>query len=153
MAVLDKALEFSDAQSLASKSSGVTTKSTNVVDTRSNATYSGWKFLLGSSALLGTQDLGGSVWNVNVNTILVGAGAAVRADLVSKASASISSGATVIASVTFPAVSAAGTKKSIRLTPGTTALRYLGVNYTAVGAKLTSAKFDSFLNLGNEKYD
>ena len=146
MTVLDAALEFSDAQSLASKSSGTATVSTNLVDMRTSL-KTGW-------GATDTPEIGGITWNVNVNTILVGAGAAIRADLVTKASASsLSSGGTTVASVTIPAVSAAGTKKALTLPPGTTTLRYLGVVYTAVGAKLTSAKLDSWLGLDNEVYD
>jgi hypothetical protein len=146
MAVLDAALEFSDAQALASVSSGASVKSTNVVDTRKNLYTDAWGTAINA-------EIGGSVLNVNVNTILVGAGAVIRADLVSKADVSISSGATVIASVTVPAVSVAGTRFSLKLPPGTEALRYMGILYTAVGAKLTSAKFDAYMSLDSEKYD
>jgi hypothetical protein len=146
MAVLDAALEFSDAQALASVSSGASVKSTNVVDTRKNLYTDAWGTAINA-------EVGESVFNVNVNVAMVGAAATIRADLVSKADVSISSGATVIASVTFPITSPAGTRKSLRLPPGTEALRYMGVLYTSVGGILTSATFDSFLSLDSEKYD
>lgn len=146
MTVLDSKLEFSDAQALASKSSGAVTVATNTVDLGT-----GNKNTWGTAI---NPQLGGSIWNVNVNVALVGAGAAVLCQLVGKASASsMSSGSTEIARVTLPAVSVAGTKKSIQLPPGTQSLRYLSVLYTASGAKLTSATLDSYLNLDNEVYD
>lgn len=141
MGVIDGKLEFSDAQALANKSSGVTTVSEDLVDLSSGRTQKNdW------AGTLTTFDISKSEWAVRVNTALVGAGAAIVAKLVTKASASsISSGYTTIASVTVPALSAAGTKFAVPLKVGQTALRYLGVLYTASGAKLTSAKFDSFI--------
>ncbi len=148
MSVLDKALEFSDAQALASVSSGGSVKCTNQVDSRNNVYKNTW----GASI---DAELGFSKWVVSVNTALVGAGAAIRAQLVTKeADASISSGGTVIAEIFVPAVSAAGWRKSIEIGPGTSFKRYVGVVYSASGAKLTSAKFDSWLALDHaEKYD
>ena len=83
-------------------------------------------------------EIGGLYFNIEVKTALVGAGAAVRADLVTKASASISAGATVLASITIPAVSAAKFAKRIQLAPGTECLAYTGVLFYASGANLTS---------------
>jgi hypothetical protein len=140
---MDAKLEFSDAQALANKSSGASTVATNIVDMRT-----GLKDTWGTAK---APDISDMVWNVNVNTALVGAGAAIVATLVTKASASsISSGGTVIAQVTIPALSAAGIKKAVKMPTGQKTLRYVGVYYTASGAKLTSAKFDSWLGLDNE---
>ena len=146
MSVLDSTLVFSDAQALASKSSGVST-----VSTSKPSAGSGNKNTWGTTI---NPQIGGLTWNCNVNTAMVGAGAAVVASLVTKASASsMSSGSTTLASLTFPAVSPASTRKSVQLTPGTQCLAYLAVVYTASGAKLTSAKFDSWLGLDNEVID
>jgi hypothetical protein len=141
--ILDAALEFSDAQALGAVSSGNSVLSTNAVDLRTGMVDT-W----GSAKV---PELGNAVWNCRVNVAMVGAGSIVTANLVTKAAdASLSSGATVLASLTFPAVSAAGVKKALKLLPGTTALRYLGVLYTVSGAALTSGTFDSFLSLDNE---
>lgn len=146
MAVIDNALEFSDAQALGAVSSGNSVVSTDKADLMGSRSFkSDW------GAALTQAELGGSTWNVKVHTALVGAGAAVVANLVSKtANASISSGATVIASVTIPALSAAGYKKAVHLPAGTKANRYLGVLYTASGANLTSATMHSYLNADAE---
>ena len=148
MAVLDAGLELADAQALASKSDTVSTQGNkDPIDTRKNV----YKNAFGDAI---NAQIGNSVFNVGVNVALVGAGAAIRADLVSKADESISSGATVIASITIPAVAAAGWKGSIKISPGTQALRYMGVLFVASGAKLTSATLDSWLSTDHaEVYD
>lgn len=146
MAVIDNALEFSNAQALGAVSAGSSVVSTDKADLMGTRSFKNeW------GTALTQAELGGSEWNVKVHTALVGAAAVVTANLVSKAAnASISSGATVIASVTIPALSPAGFKKSVKLTPGTKAYRYLGVLYTVSGAKLTSATMHSYLNLDAE---
>ena len=146
MSVIDSTLSFSDAQALANLSSAATTVSTSkpaIQNTNKNT----W----GSSI---SPQIGGLVWNCNVNTAMVGAGAAIVASLVTKANASsMSSGSTVIATMTFPALSPAGTRKALVMPPGQQCLAYLGVLYTASGAKLTSAKFDSWMGTDNEVID
>ena len=135
----ERNLEFSDAQSLASKSSGASTKSTHI-DYMARSNVNAW----GSAQ---NPQIGGMSVAVQVNTILVGAGATIIPKLVTKAAnASISSGATVVATLpTIPAVAAAGTKVSVILPPGTERLAYLGMLYTVSGAKLTSAKLNAQL--------
>jgi hypothetical protein len=143
--IIDKALEFSDAQSIVltySASTAITVESTTVVNLGTGRT-DGWGTTI-------NPDIGGLVWNTRVNTIMVGVGGIITAELVTKADASLSSGATVVASVVFPAASAAGTKAKVTLPRGTTALQYLGVNYTNSAAAVTGSKFDSFLSLDNE---
>ena len=146
MSVIDSTLSFSDAQALGAVSSG-----SSVVSTSKPSAGSGNKNTWGSSI---SPQIGGLTWNCNVNTALVGAGAIITAKLVTKASASsMSSGSTELARLTFPALSARGTRKSVQLTPGTQCLAYLAVVYTASGAELTSATFDSWLGLDNEVID
>lgn len=136
---------MSDAQALASLSSGSATVSTVKPDLGT-----GLKDTWGTTD---TPEIGGLTWNCVVNTALVGAGAAVVATLVTKAStSSMSSGSTVLATHTFSALDAAGVRNAaVRFEPGTNTLRYLATVYTASGAKLTSAKFDSWLGMDNEK--
>lgn len=136
--VMDAALEFSDAQSISGSSA---VQSTNVVDMR-NGLEDTW----GTSK---DPDLSNMVCNINVNTAMVGASITVQVDLVTKADTTLTSGATVLGSVTFPAVSASGTKKSIKIATGVETLRYVGLVYTPSGA-LTSSNFDAYLSLDNE---
>ena len=135
----ERNMEFSDAQSLASKSSGASTKSTNV-DYMARSNYNAW----GSAQ---SPQIGGMSVTVQVHTLLVGAGATIIPKLVTKAAnASISSGATVVATLpTIAAVAVPGTKSSVILPPGTERLAYLGMLYTVAGAKLTSAKINAQL--------
>lgn len=147
MGIFDNDLELSDAQSLASKSSGVKTVSTVTIDLTGGASLlDGWGNTITYDAFEGRK----MKWNLQVNTALVGAGAALLCTLVTKAtSASMSSGATELARVTIPALSAAGVKYSIGL-PTTASLRYLAAVYTASGAKLTSSKLDSWISIDHE---
>lgn len=146
MSVLDAGQEFSDAQALGAVSSAGTVVSTNIKDNRASQ-LDEW----GNSR---DPSLGDSVLNVNVNVVLVGASATIRCDLVTKeADASISSGGTVVASVTIPAVTVAGKSFGVKIPAGTTTKRYVGVVYTAVGAALTSATLDSWLSLDLETSD
>lgn len=147
MGIFDADLEFSDAQSLASKSSGVATKSTNVLDLTGGATMTdGWGNTITYDAFEGRK----MKVNIQVNTALVGAGAAMLCQVMTKAAnASISSGATELARCTIPATSVAGTKFSLGLPAGTTQ-RYLGILMTASGGKITSSKIDSWLSIDHE---
>jgi len=142
MSILDAKLEMSDAQALSNISSGASTKSANVIDLGANG-EDGW----GNAQTTDPGEGGGAEWNVSVDTALVGSSAALTVTLVTKAAdASISSGGTTIATLTIPAESAAGTKRSVKVPAGTVE-RYLGTLYTASGAKLTSAKLNSYLAL------
>lgn len=144
MAILDSKLEFSDAQALANISSAASAVSTNVVD------YGTMKDAWGTAITPDIGEGGGLEFNINVDTALVGAAAALECKLVSKAAdASISSGGTVHATLSLAALAAAETRASVKV-PSGTINRYVGVLYTANGAKLTSAKLNSWLNLDHE---
>ena len=139
MSVFEQGFEFSEAQALGAVSSGSSVKSTNI-NNLSRTQYNAW----GAAK---AREIGGMVVAVQVHTALVGAGATVVPKLVTKAAnASISSGATVVATLpAIAAVSAAGTKVSYVLPAGTERLQYLGMLFTAVGAKLTSATVNAQL--------
>jgi hypothetical protein len=145
MSVFEQNLEFSDAQALGAVSSGGSVKSANT-DNLARSPKDAW----GTAKAL---EIGGMVCAVQVHTALVGAGATVIPKLVTKAAnASISSGATVIATLpTIAAVATAGTKVSVKLPPGTTRLKYLGMIYTISGAKLTSATVNAQLRPGSSE--
>ena len=140
MAIMDALYEFSDAQALASISSGSSTVSTNVTDMGANG-EDGW-----GNALTTKIGQGGQlVCNLTLAAALVGASAAIIATLVTKASsASISSGATEIGRATIAATAAAGNRYTIPVPPGDTQ-RYIGVLYTASGGKLTSATVNAWI--------
>lgn len=140
MAIMDGALEFSDAQSV---SGSAAVKSTNVLDLCGGLMTDTW-----GSALTPDIGEGGEVeFTVNVATAMVGASITVTATLVTKAAdASIQTAGTTIATLqAFPAASAAGTKRSVKV-PSGAIQRYLGVMYTPSGS-LTSSAFDAFLSL------
>lgn len=144
--ILDDTLEMSDAQSVSGSIAAVVV-STNVPDFGADGT-DGW----GTTRKGDIGEGGGLVWTVGVDTALVGAGAIITATLVTKAAdVSISSGATTLATLTIPALSAAGYKKAVRVPPGTTE-RYVGVLYTISGAALTSSKLNSYLSLDTESH-
>ncbi len=137
--------EMCDGDSVAltyASSTAVTVVSEDIIDFGTNGADA-WGTELG-------RDITGMVWNTSVNTAMVGASGIITAQLVSKAAdASISSGATVHAEVSFPAASVAGIARAVKL-PKTVVNRYVGVLFTNVGGAVTSSKFDSFLSLDEE---
>ena len=138
--ILDANLEFSDAQSIASLSSTSTQISTNVSDLGANG-LDGWD----ESITLDIGEGGELEWNVQLGVALVGASAAMTVTLVTKAaSATITTSGNTIATLSFPALSTAGTKKSVKV-PSGTVQRYLGVIYTAVTGNVTSSTWDSWV--------
>lgn len=143
MSILDALCEFSDAQSI--KSSTGDTLSTDQLDVGANG-VDGW----GDAKTLDIGENGNLIWNVQVNTVMVGSGD-VTAKLVTKASSkSVSTSGTVIAQVQiFAKTSAAGTKRAISV-PAGTVQRYTGVVYTIGTAAVTSSKFDSWLSLDHQ---
>lgn len=140
--IIEERFEMSDADSVAltyASSTAITVVSEDIINLGT-----GDKDAFGNA--LG-HDLSGLVWNPSVNTVMVGASGVITCQLVSAASASsMSSGATVLASVSFPAASVAGVTRPFKLPAGSTALQYLATLYTNVGAAVTSSKFDSFLS-------
>ncbi len=146
--IIEERFEMCDADSVAltyASSTAVTVVSEDVIDFGTNGTDA-WGTSIG-------KDIGGMTWNIEVNTAMVGAGGIITAQLVSKAAdASISSGATVHASVEFPAVSAAGTQRPIKLPENTVVNRYMGVLFTNSAAAVTGSNFDSFLSADHEAY-
>ena len=79
---------------------------------------------------------------------LAGSGSSVRCDLVTKdADASLSSGATVVASMTFTVASdsAIQTVKTVKIPAGSKFKAYTGVLYTVLDAQLTAGHFSAWL--------
>ena len=136
--MMDQMYNFSDKQSLSSISgSGVELVSSNV----NYNSASGEDAFDQSKAL----EIGGAFFNITVTTKTTGA--AVTAALVTKAAdASLSSGATTIATFTISASTSIGTVHSVQLPPGKTRLAYLGVLYTGAG-NVTAGAVNAWLGL------
>jgi len=150
MAVLDAKLEMSDAQSIASLGASSAVTSTDILDfgTHKNA----W-----GTAITPDIGEGGEIeFNVSVDTVLVGASANVTCNLVTGtavASGAITSSTTVV-SLNIPAVSAAGTRASVKVPSGTVS-RYVATEYIVgtASASITSGALNSYLSLDHEKVD
>jgi len=138
MAMIDELLEMSDAQTPSSKSSGNKNMSEDVIDLGASGT-DGWGTSL-ANRIGGT----GLKWHLQVNTVLVGASAAIICELKYHTSTSMKSAGTVLIRHTIPALSAAGYRRSFGV-PLSTLSRYLGCLYTISGGTLTSGKIDSWL--------
>jgi len=145
MSVLDRALELSDAQSVA-LSSTATVYSTDVIDMRTGQT-DGWGTAI-------SPDMGNMVLNVEVSTALVGAGGTLTPALLTKAAdASLSSGATTLVTLeTIAATAAIGTVRQYKFPVGFTCLRYLGLGYTG-GATISAGNVNAWISLDNEVTD
>ena len=142
--IIDALLEFADAQSVSGASA---VQGTNVRDLGASE-VDAWGVAI-------TPDIGENgelEFNVKVDTALVGAGITLACALMTKAAnATLTSGATTLATLTLPALSAAGTSMSVKV-PSGTVLRYLGVVFTASG-NLTSSNINAFISLDHEKID
>ena len=145
MSVLDRALEFSAAQTQVASSAAVT-QSTDVVDTRNNVLKNTWGTAIDS-------ELGGLTWNCNINTV-INATTVITAQLWSHSAATSVKSGTELARIAFPAAAPAGTRRSLRFPAGSfSPERYVGVTYTVSGAKCTTGAIDSWLALDAEKTD
>ncbi|NIS52986.1 MAG: hypothetical protein GWN94_18075, partial [Phycisphaerae bacterium] len=118
MPVLDKAIEFSDAQTL-SIGSGASIKSTVVADLAGKADSLQLDDVWGNEITPDIGESGNLQFTCQVATTLVGAGS-LTVTLVSKAAdASIDSGATTHVTMAFGATPAAGTRKTAYVPAGT----------------------------------
>jgi hypothetical protein len=141
--MMDDLYNFSDKQALTNVATSAAQKSTNV-------NYEGRTAKNAFGVAINEEITG--YFNFSVTTALVGASAAMTVSLVTKADASISSGATVIASMTVPALSAAGYQQSVKV-ESKARLAYLGVIFQGSGAKVTSATVNAWLGLKPPKTD
>ncbi len=140
--IQDSKLLFSDAEALIDLN-GSDDYSTNIVDLGAQASG---KDAFGNALKAGLgKDM---TWFVNINVAMVTAAKIMTCTLVtgSAISSSAISSAVSVASVIFPALSAAGTKKALKVDYGALG-RYVAVNYTAT-ATLASVTVDSGLVLG-----
>lgn len=130
MAILDKQLEFSDAQAVTA-----TAASTNVIDLDTAAPN------IGSS---GTPIYA----EVRVNTTCTSGGSATI-DAVLQDSADNSSFATLVAPAQVAVAAATAGVVIMRVPLPAKHRRYLRINYTIGTANLTAGKFDAFLTTGH----
>ena len=142
MAIIDKKLEFSDAQTETNGSASAAIAGTNVFDmsTMKNA----WGTAISNDIGEGNNGL---TFNWQVAT-------AVEASVIficraySHTTSAIASG-TELGSVTFPAASVAGTKRTLRV-PAGTVNRWVGVTYSNTVDDWATAAFDAWLGLDTE---
>lgn len=142
MAIIDSKLEFSDAQTETNGSASAAIPGTNQVDM--NTMKDAWGTAI-------TNDIGegnnGLVFNFQVAT-------AVEASVIficraySHTTSAIESG-TALGSVTFPAASVAGTRRTLRV-PAGTVQRWVGVTYSNTVDDWATAAFDAWLGLDTE---
>ena len=147
MAVLDAKLEMSDAQALDGIDDSPVISSTNVID------FGTHKDTWGTAINPDVGEGGMLEWNLKIAEVFVGASAVVTAELITGtvvASGAITSDATTIATISIPALSAVGTKWSVKV-PSGTVYRYVYTKYTGTnGSALTTGDVDSYLNLIKE---
>lgn len=145
---IDKMLEFSDAQVFSSVTSASEVVSTDIADLGAGETNT-----FGTTITPDIGDAGMLIWHLRVQVALVGGSATLVCELVTKTVAtSMDSGSTILATQIIPALSAAGTEYQIPVPMGS-CLRYLAVNYRAVGATLTSATVNSYVSLDRQSID
>lgn len=137
MAFQDAKNEFSDAQTLGSPSSGDKNMSTNTVNLGA-AGEDGW-----GNSLPNSLDPKNLHWFMGVNTTMVGASAAVIAQLKTHSAVSMKSAGTVVATITIPALQASGWRQSIAVPHIKTWGQHVGVLYTVSGGNLSAQAFDS----------
>lgn len=137
--IQDAKLLFSDAESLTSLNASDDI-STNIIDLGAQA---GGKDAFGNAL---KQGLGVELtWFVNINVAMATAAKIMTCTLITGSAVSTSaiSSAVSVASILFPALSAAGVKKAMKVDYGALG-RYVAVNYTAT-ATLASVTVESGL--------
>jgi hypothetical protein len=150
MTVLDEVYNFSDLQSVVLSSGGSNAASTDVVDQGSDMTDAFGTAIY--DAAIGSQAKR-PVVVVTIGTALTGASAALLVKIESKAaSASISSGGTEHARVTFSALSAANTRKILPV-PADGMNRYWGLTYAASGGNIGAGTVNAYLADAGERID
>jgi len=138
---LDKTYEFSDKQALTADA--VST----VVHENTRSGKDAW----GSSI---SNQIGGMAFNVSVSTTMTGSGTATISLRTKAADASLSSGATTLATITLAAGSAAGTRKTVILPPGTERLTFLGAYIDeSASSAVTAGNANIWLGLAQEVID
>ncbi len=145
--ILDKFLEFSDAQAVTA-----TAISTNVVDlyplggNASRDIGNGENIYLIVRTLAAATDVG-SATNVDSDATLTVTFESSNAEDLSASTVHFSTGA-----LAFATFSPAGTQLARFKLPGGNYLRYLGVRYTVANGPLTTGTFDAFIVKDDQTY-
>ena len=146
---LDKMLEFSDGQSLATLSSAQKMLSDDIADLGAGETNA-----FGTTITPDPGDAGMLIWHTLISTAHSGGGsAAVTVALITKSSASsMSSGSTVIDTFSIAQATAAGTHYQRPVPMGTFA-RYVAVMYTGVTDQTDGCVLDSWIDMDRNLTD
>ena len=136
---LDKTLEFSDKQAMTA------TAVSTVVHENSRTSKDVWGTTI-------SNQIGGMSFNVAITTTLTSTGTMAITLATKAADASLSSGATTLATINIAAAAVAGTKYSVILPAGTERLLHLGALLTESGS-ITAGNCNVWLGLKNELID
>jgi hypothetical protein len=143
MAIMDSKLEFCDAMVI-SCASGSAQISTNVFDM--NTCKNAWGTAI-------TNDIGagnnGLVANVQVATVFEASARVVCKLLTSATSGLVSSGSVIGTAEIIAAAAAVGTKRSIKVPPGTIQ-RWVGMQFSVSGSSMDTGAVDAWIGLDTE---
>ena len=146
---MDKMLEFSDSQSLATLSAAQVMVSTDICDLGTGQTNA-----FGTAIYADIGKSGTLVWHTLISTAHAGGGGAtVTVSLVTKStSASMSSGSTTIDTFSIANATAAGTHYQ-RTVPMDTFDRYVAVLYTGATDQTDACILDSWISMDKNVTD
>jgi hypothetical protein len=148
---LDKMLEMSDAQTMASLSSAQEYVSTDILDLGASETNA-----FGTSILPDPGNAGELIWHVMVATTLAGASNTITVELITKSAAtSMSASGTVIDTFSIPTDSAAGThyQRPVPMEAMAASDRYMCTLYRGATAQTTGGAIDSWISMDRNLTD
>jgi hypothetical protein len=149
---MDKMLEFSDGQSLATLSSAQEMVSTDICDLGASETNA-----FGTAILPDIGNAGELIWHVLVSTAHTGGGSAsVTVELVTKSTASsMSSGGTVIDTFSIAQATTAGThyQRPVPMNAMAASDRYMCVLYRGVTDQTDTCVVDSWIDMSRNDTD
>lgn len=147
---MDKMLEFSDSQAFAAISVDQETVSTDICDLGVLETDA-----FGTTITPDIGNAGELIWHVMVDaTFTGGGGATLKCDLITKSSpSSMSSGSTIVDTVTIPNLAAAGTHYQRPVPMGTAFAQYVAVLYTGLVDITDTGTVSSWIDMSRNLTD
>ena len=148
---MDKMIEFSDAQAMTSKNSGVETVSTDIVDLGIAETDA-----YGTTILPNIGDAGELVWHVFLAAAHAGGSATYTCELIAKSTASsMSASSTIIDSFIIPNAAAKGThyQRPVPMNQMAASDRYMAVLYRSNTDTTDSITIDSWVSMDRDLTD
>ena len=149
---MDKMLEFSDAQSLATLSSAQEMVSTDICDLGASETNA-----FGTAILPDPGNAGELIWHVLVSTAHSGGGsAAVTVELITKSTASsMSASSTVLDTFSIAQATAAGThyQRPVPMNAMAASDRYMAVLYRGATDQTDACVVDSWISMDRNYTD